>query len=37
VDEERETDDDKVFKYVKMGEHEFYVPHLQNIQTQLGL
>lgn len=37
VDEEREIDDDKIFKYVKMGENKFYVPHLQNIQTHLGL
>ncbi|ENX36473.1 hypothetical protein F889_00181 [Acinetobacter colistiniresistens] len=37
VDEEGEVDDNKVFKYVKMGENRFYVPHLQNIQTQLGL
>ncbi|MGN5763716.1 hypothetical protein ACNQO6_05115 [Acinetobacter calcoaceticus] len=37
VDEERDIDDDKVFQYVKMGESKFYVPHLQNIQTQLGL
>ncbi|WP_312049944.1 hypothetical protein [Acinetobacter courvalinii] len=37
VDEERDIDDDKVFQYVKMGENKFYVPHLQNIQTQLGL
>ncbi|RYE27745.1 MAG: hypothetical protein EOP48_34295 [Sphingobacteriales bacterium] len=37
VDEERETTDNKVFKYVKMGETQFYVPHLQNIQAQLGL
>ena len=37
VDEERDVDDNKVFKYVKMGEKQFFVPHLQNIQTQLGL
>ena len=37
VDEECEITDDKVFKYVKMGEKQFYIPHLQNIQTQLGL
>ncbi|RZF52093.1 hypothetical protein EXE30_09515 [Acinetobacter halotolerans] len=37
VDDECEIDDDKVFKYVKIGGNTFYVPHLQNIQTQLGL
>lgn len=37
VDEERDIDDKTVFQYVKMGENRFYVPHLQNIQTQLGL
>lgn len=37
VDDEIDVDDNKVFKYVKMGEQQFYVPHLQNIQTQLGL
>ncbi|MCH7336709.1 hypothetical protein [Acinetobacter sp. NIPH 2699] len=37
VDDEGEIDDDKVFKYVKIGGNTFYVPHLQNIQTQLGL
>ena len=37
VDEERDIDDKTVFQYVKMGENKFYVPHLQNIQTQLGL
>lgn len=37
VDEERDSDDKTVFQYVKMGENRFYVPHLQNIQTQLGL
>ena len=37
VDEERDVDDNKVFKYVKMGEKQFFVPNLQNIQTHLGL
>jgi len=37
VDEEKDIDDNNVFKYVKIGEKQFYVPHLQNIQTQLGL
>ena len=37
VDEEVKVDDDKVFKYVKMGGKQSYVPHLQNIQSQLGL
>jgi len=37
VDEEKDIDDNNVFKYVKIGEKQFYVPHLQNIQAQLGL
>ncbi len=37
VDEEVATNDDKIFKYVKMGDKRFYVPHLQHIQQQLGL
>ena len=37
VDEERDIQDDGVFRYVKMGEKQFYVPHLQNIQSKLGL
>ena len=37
VDEDGEVEDTQVFKYVRMGEKRFFVPHLQNIQTQLGL
>ncbi|KXO85975.1 hypothetical protein AYK86_02845 [Acinetobacter venetianus] len=37
VDEERDIADQNVFKYVKMGDKQFYVPDLQNIQKQLGL
>ena len=37
VDEERDIQDDGVFRYVKMGEKQFYVPNLQNIQSKLGL
>ena len=37
VDEELDIDDSNVFKYVKIGEKQYYVPNLQNIQTQLGL
>ncbi len=37
VDEELEVADQNVFKYVKMGDKQFYVPDLQNIQKQLGL
>ncbi len=37
VDEELEVADQNVFKYVKMGYKQFYVPDLQNIQKQLGL
>ncbi|ENU31091.1 hypothetical protein F991_00997 [Acinetobacter sp. CIP-A165] len=37
VDDECEIDDANVFKYVKIGGNTFYVPNLQNIQTQLGL
>ena len=37
VDEEGEVEDDKVFRYVQMGDKKFYVPNLQNIQNQLGL
>ncbi|MCH7310392.1 hypothetical protein [Acinetobacter sp. ANC 4805] len=37
VDEEVDIDDSNVFKYVKIGEKQYYVPNLQNIQTQLGL
>lgn len=37
VDEELDVDDSNVFKYVKIGEKQYYVPNLQNIQTQLGL
>ncbi|ENW95411.1 hypothetical protein MMO38_01010 [Acinetobacter sp. NIPH 1852] len=37
VDDEGEIDDANVFKYVKIGGNTFYVPNLQNIQTQLGL
>ena len=37
VDEERDINDSTVFKYVKMGEKQFYVPNLQHIQTKLGL
>ena len=32
-----DVDDSNVFKYVKIGEKQYYVPNLQNIQTQLGL
>lgn len=37
VDEERDIADQNVFKYVKMGDKQFYVPDLQNIQKKLGL
>ena len=37
VEEELDVDDSNVFKYVKIGEKQYYVPNLQNIQTQLGL
>lgn len=37
VDEELEVADQNVFKYVKMGDKQFYVPDLQNIQKKLGL
>jgi len=37
VDEELEVADQNVFKYVKMGGKQFYVPDLQNIQKKLGL
>lgn len=37
VDEELEVADQNVFKYVKMGDKQFYVPDLQNIQKRLGL
>ena len=37
VDEERDIADQNVFKYGKMGDKQFYVPDLQNIQKKLGL
>ncbi|MGM1002311.1 hypothetical protein [Acinetobacter haemolyticus] len=37
VDEDGDVEDPKVFKYVKMREKRYFVPNLQNIETQLGL
>lgn len=35
VDDERENTDATIFQYVKMGEMDYHIPHLGNIQSSL--
>ncbi|MDY6456597.1 MAG: hypothetical protein ACN6NY_01960 [Acinetobacter faecalis] len=37
VDDERENSDTTIFQYVKMGDKDYHIPHIANIQLSLGI
>ena len=37
VDDERENADATIFQYVKMGDKDYHIPHIANIQLSLGI
>lgn len=37
VDDERKSSDPTVFQFVKIGDQDFHIPHMANIQSALGI